>query len=221
MLGSWEICVAGEKLLALPEKALLWPSESTLFVADVHLGKDASFQAAGIPIPLGPTSETLGRLSELLFKTKPRRLILLGDLWHAKAGRTIGLVREFADWRILHQEVEIVLVEGNHDAKAGPLPESADVIEVKEPYVVGPFALKHYPDPCPEGYVLGGHIHPGVVLTGRGRQSMSFPCFWFCDDFGVLPAFGSFTGCGKITPCVGQQVLIVAEGQVTPARISD
>ena len=207
-------------MLALPEKALYWPSTSTLFIADIHLGKDASFQAAGIPVPLGASSETLARLSELLAKVRPARVVLLGDLWHAKAGRTDALVAEFVAWREAHGDIEMMLVEGNHDAKAGPLPPSARIIEVKEPHKVGPFALCHYPTPCPEGYVLGGHIHPGVVLHGRGRQSMKLPCFWFRKDAAVLPAFGLFTGCGRVSPIEGDQVLIVAEGNVMPAQIS-
>jgi DNA ligase-associated metallophosphoesterase len=212
--------VAGEKLIALPEKALYWPAESTLFVADVHLGKDASFQAAGIPVPLGPTSETLLRLGLLLSTMRPARLVLLGDLWHSKAGRTTDLTTEFLSWRRANPSIEMLLVEGNQDAKAGPLPAGADVTEVKEPYVTGPFALCHDPEPCPEGYVLGGHIHPGVVLHGKGRQAMKFPCFWFGKQVAVLPAFGLFTGCGTVSPSEGDQVFIVAGGNVVPAQIS-
>jgi len=217
--GSWEVCVAGEKLIALAQMALYWPSEGMLFIADVHLGKDASFQSAGIPVPLGPTSETLARLAELLHVVQPRRVVMLGDLWHAKEGRTDDLVSEFIAWREVHGEVEIILVEGNHDLKSGPLPEAARVIEVKEPHIVGPFALCHHPEACPDGYVLGGHIHPGVVLEGRGRQAVKLPCFWFGKQVAVLPAFGSFTGCGRVSPCEGDQVLIVCEGNVSPARI--
>jgi DNA ligase-associated metallophosphoesterase len=213
--------VAGESLVALPELALLWPSESTLFIADVHLGKDASMLASGIPIPLGPTTDTLQRLSDVLLKTSPMRLVLLGDLWHAKAGRTCGFTSDFAAWREAHKDIEMILVEGNHDLKSGPLPKGANVLEVKEPHVIGPFALCHYPVPSMEGYVLGGHIHPAVVLQGPGRQSLKLPCFWFGSQVGVLPPFGSFTGCARVSPCEGDQVLVVAEGRVIPARVSD
>ncbi len=220
MRDLWELTVAGERLVALPEKVLLWPSESTLFIADIHLGKDAAMQALGVPVPLGPTTETISRLNDVLDRTKPQRLVLLGDLWHAKAGRTAGFTADFCEWRQRHTEIEVILVEGNHDAKSGPLPESANVQEVKEPHVIGPFALCHYPEPCPEGYVLSGHIHPGVVLTGRGRQSMHVPCFWFGKDKAVLPAFGSFTGCGRIEPSEDDEVLIIAESKITPIALT-
>jgi len=220
VLGSWELCIAGETLVALPELALLWPAQSTLFIADVHLGKDASFAAAGIPVPQGSTTETLARLSHVLRKACPQRLVLLGDLWHAKSGRTAAFTEEFLDWRRTNGDIEMILVEGNHDVKAGPLPAVADVREVKEPHLVGPFALCHYPEQCPDGYVLSGHIHPAVVLQGRGRQSLKLPCFWFGKQTGVLPAFGSFTGCARVSPCEGDQVLIIADGRVVPAQIA-
>lgn len=206
--------------MAMPEKALWWPAESTLLVADIHLGKDASFQAAGIPIPLGPTSETLQRLTDLIRKVRPRRVTMLGDLWHAKAGRTRGLLAEFVTWREDHCGVEMLLVEGNHDAKAGPLPASADMIEVQEPHFVLPFALCHYPCASAGAYVLSGHIHPGVVLEGRGRQALRLPCFWFGADTAVLPSFGLFTGCGRIQPRAQDQVLIIADDRVVPAQMS-
>ena len=220
VLGSWEVSIAGERLVALPEKALFWPAESTLFIADLHLGKDASLQAAGVPVPLGPTLETLRCLSEVLAKTRPKCLALLGDLWHAKAGRTAALSSDFVAWRAAHAGTQMVLVEGNHDVKSGALPNGVNVLEVKEPHIVGPFALCHYPAACSEGYVLSGHIHPAVTLCGRGRQSMTLPCFWFGKHTAVLPAFGSFTGCGRVSPCEGDQVLIVADSRVIPAQIS-
>lgn len=218
MHGGWEICVAGEALIALPQKALYWPGQSTLFIADVHLGKDASFQALGIPVPLGPTTDTFLRLSAVLAMVRPTRLVLLGDLWHSKAGRTDSLVADFLAWRQVNASIEMILVEGNHDAKAGPLPADSQVTEVKEPHVIGPFALCHYPEPCPKGYVLSGHIHPAVVLEGKGRQTLKLPCFWFGKETAVLPAFGSFTGCARVSPAEGDQVLIVCEDTVLPVR---
>lgn len=214
MLGSLEICIAGESMVALPQKALWWPSRGTLFVADVHLGKEASFQAQSIPIPMGPTAETLNRLDALIRSTRAEHLILLGDLWHAKSGRTPKLVDDFIAWRTRHQTVKMTLVEGNHDLKSGKLPANSNFEEVAEPFLVPPFALSHYPEPCADGYVLCGHIHPGVLLEGRGRQSMKLPCFWIGKRVAVLPAFGEFTGCARVSPVEGDQVMVVAEDQV-------
>jgi metallophosphoesterase superfamily enzyme len=45
-----------------------------------------------------------------------------------------------------------------------------------------------------ELYSFCGHIHPGVALTGRGRQKLTIACFAFCKKQAILPSFGAFTG---------------------------
>ncbi|HYG62842.1 MAG TPA: DEAD/DEAH box helicase, partial [Thermoanaerobaculia bacterium] len=81
--GDVRIDIAGEPLVLLPERALLWERRATLVVADAHLGKAAAFRAAAIPLPGGTTTEALGRLAAALSRTGARRLLLLGDFFHA------------------------------------------------------------------------------------------------------------------------------------------
>ncbi|MCS6939106.1 MAG: DEAD/DEAH box helicase, partial [Roseiflexus sp.] len=64
------------------------------------------------------------------------------------------------------------------------------------------------------GYTLAGHLHPAVRLNGVGRQRVTLPCFWFGAQVGVLPAFGGFTGAALITPEPGDQVFVIADGEV-------
>ncbi|MGV3618321.1 MAG: ligase-associated DNA damage response endonuclease PdeM [Fimbriimonas sp.] len=214
MLVEPTVQIAGEELHLRRDKTAFWPRASTLFVADVHLGKAASFRAFGLPIPAGTTDDTLGALSRALEETGARRLAILGDLWHAKQGRTDDIIGKFLDWRRYHGAVEMTLIEGNHDRRSGRLPAGCDVDEVAEPYPQGPFALRHYPEAAEGGYVLSGHLHPAAVLSGRGRQDLRLPCFWFGPRVGVLPAFGDFTGCAPIRAAVGDRVFVVAENRV-------
>ena len=65
------VVVAGVSLRLLAGRAVWWPEASTLFVADVHLGKAESFSALGVPVPRGPTAATLDRLAGLV--EVPRR----------------------------------------------------------------------------------------------------------------------------------------------------
>lgn len=220
MAVQHDVFIAGERMVAFAEKALFWPAASTLFVADIHLGKDSAMLASGIPIPFGATSETLCRLSRVLESSGAEKLVLLGDLWHAKAGRTDRFYGDFLAWRRFHCQVAIVLIEGNHDAKSGPLSSEANVTQVTEPYPMTPFALCHIPQSNKDGYVLSGHVHPGVVMEGYGRQAIKLPCFWFGRKMAVLPAFGEFTGCAKVSPVDGDQVLVIADGHVYPAPFS-
>jgi len=210
--GGKELMVAGERLVALPQRALWWPDKETLFVADVHLGKAASFRSRGVPVPFGSTNETLGHLDGLLRALEPRHLVMLGDLWHAKDGRTPDVVAKFLAWRREHRHVGMTLVEGNHDRRSGRLPADSDIREVEEPHLLGPFALCHYPETEAAGaYRLAGHVHPGVVLEGRGLQALKLPCFLFGSSGAILPAFGSFTGNATIRPAASDRVFVVAD----------
>jgi metallophosphoesterase superfamily enzyme len=79
---------------------------------------------------------------------------------------------------------------------------------------MAPFALVHEPAPVRGGYALAGHIHPAVRLAERGGQSLRLPCFWFGPRGGVLPSFGAFTGSALVRPRAGDQVFVVADGEV-------
>lgn len=50
---------AEESLHLLPEHALWWPAAQTLFIADLHLGKAASYRRLGQPVPTGSTQDNL------------------------------------------------------------------------------------------------------------------------------------------------------------------
>jgi metallophosphoesterase superfamily enzyme len=80
---------AGELLHLLPERALWWPAAGVLFVADLHLGKAATYRALGQPVPGGTTQENLARLDALIARWSPRRIVFLGDFLHAAQARTV------------------------------------------------------------------------------------------------------------------------------------
>ena len=61
-LGGLDLELAGVAARLLARRAIWWPDEATLFVADVHLGKAETFRALGVPVPAGPTEATLRRL---------------------------------------------------------------------------------------------------------------------------------------------------------------
>jgi DNA ligase-associated metallophosphoesterase len=218
------VAVAEEQLIARADRALFWPRRSTLFVADAHFGKAASFRAAAVPVPVGTTEATLCRLSTSLEQTGASKLVFLGDLYHAKEGRRDEIFTSLARWRHRHKAIEMLLVEGNHDRRSGVLPAEIGIDTVLEPFGDGPFALCHYPQEVDGLYCLEGHIHPAVSLRGKARQSMTLPCFWFGERVAVLPAFGEFTGVARICPSPDDRVLVIADGElhdVSPARVAN
>lgn len=213
-MAEQAIRIAGENLIARSDGSLYWIARQTLFVADVHFGKAATFRSLAVPVPTGTTQMILDRLSSALNSTKAERLIFLGDLWHAKQGRTEQIVESVCRWRKQHDGVEMILVEGNHDKRSGRLPVELCISEVAAPYFVGPFAACHHPCEEEGAYVLAGHIHPAVRLEGLAEQTIKLPCFWFGEKSGILPTFGEFTGYGVIRPRTGDQVLALADGNI-------
>jgi uncharacterized protein len=214
-----EIVIAGETLRLLPEKALYWPNQKTLFVADIHFGKVASFRAAGIPLPPGSTTTALARLTDCIAVTKATRIVFLGDFLHSRDARAAKTFDRFAEWRRQHANIAITLVRGNHDDKAGDPPEDWNIDCVDEGEAMGPFCLAHHPEPDLRGYVLAGHIHPAIYLDGPASDSLRLPCFWFGAYVCVLPAFGEFTGTYVVKPVAGDRVFVAADGQVIEIRM--
>jgi DNA ligase-associated metallophosphoesterase len=203
--GACEVHWAGERLLLLPERALYWPGGGVLFVADLHLGKAATFRALGQPVPGGTTAENLSRLDALLARHAVRRLVLLGDFLHAAEARTPQLLASVAAWRERHADLACTLVRGNHDSRAGDPPPSLRIEIVDEPWLIGPFACCHHPQAHATHFVLAGHLHPACSLHGRGRDSVRLPCFVQEGGQAVLPAFGEFTGGLYMEPLPGRR----------------
>ena len=216
--GDTRLDLQGESLVLMPERAVFWQRRSTLIVADVHLGKAAAFRASAIPLPGGTTTEALARLSAALGRIGAQRLLLLGDFFHARAGRAARTLDTIAAWRERHPDLEIVLVRGNHDKGAGDPPGEWRFHCVDEPLSEPPFAFRHHPQEEAGAYALAGHIHPAVSLSGAGRQSERLPCFLFGARLGLLPAFGGFTGAAGVRPRRGDRVFVLAGEEVVPVQ---
>jgi DNA ligase-associated metallophosphoesterase len=206
--------VAGRALSLLPQKAAFLPDTRTLLIADAHIGKATSFRALGVPVPRGTTSETLSLLGELAARHGARRIVFLGDFLHSARSHVAATLDAVMRWRASLPALELVLVRGNHDDRAGDPPASLGFRVVDEPLIEGGLALCHHPEPIDGAYVLAGHLHPCVSVHGRARERLRLPCFHFGASVGVLPAFGSFTGMhpAQITP--GDRVFAVVEDAV-------
>ena len=214
----FETRLAGEAVALHSSGALLLPARRTVLVADPHFGKAVSFRRLGVPVPRGTTTETLDQLSAVVKDSGARRIVFLGDFLHSVRSHAAGTQGAIARWRDAHPELELTLVRGNHDDRAGDPPASLQIEVVDEPLLLGPFALCHYPKPVSGRYVLAGHWHPCISVKGRAFERLRLPCFWFGDDsgarpdcaIGVLPAFGAFTGMHRIEPRAGDRIFPVA-----------
>ena len=208
------IQLANETVILHPEKALYWPREATLFIADIHVGKVAAFRAAGLPLPPGSTTAALKRLSRVIADTNAKRIVFLGDFLHSRAARADQTFAKFLQWRESQQQLNITLVRGNHDKHAGDPPADWRIDCIEEGETLGSFCLAHHPVPSDKGYVLAGHIHPAIRLNGAGNDTLRLACFWVGEQVMVLPAFGEFTGTYVVKPKTGDRVFVVADGEV-------
>jgi DNA ligase-associated metallophosphoesterase len=211
---SLTVQIAGHALVLSNLRASFDPALCCLFVADAHFGKDAVFRARGIPVPIGSTADNLLRLDILIAEFEPTMLVFLGDLLHARESHAPETLNALHAWRARHARLRVVLVEGNHDRHAGALPGTLGVEYVREPWMVGPWALCHEPQAVDGAYALAGHVHPVYRITTR-TDSVRVPCFRFGTKCGVLPAFGSFTGGAREEGReAGERVFLVVQERV-------
>lgn len=203
------VAIAGETMLLLPEKAMYWPAEKMLVIADIHFGKAAAFRALGVPVPRGTTTENLQGLDALVEAHGARHVAFLGDFLHARAAHASATQQAMLAWRERRRDLRLTLVRGNHDRHAGDPAAALGIDLVDEPHAIGPFAFCHHPDLDTPGYALAGHIHPVYVLATR-FDALRLPCFVVGTERMILPSFGSFTGGHAIRPEAGDTIYVTS-----------
>ncbi|WP_116126486.1 ligase-associated DNA damage response endonuclease PdeM [Lewinella sp. IMCC34183] len=209
------ITVADERLLLHPDRAVFWERKATLLLADLHLGKGAHFRRAGIAVPSLVCDVNFARLRGLLEELRPRRVLLLGDLFHSDHNH---VWQSFCDFTAAYPAISFELVPGNHDILPAHHYREARLILHPEVITEDGFSFSHHPlsetDRIPGRYNLCGHVHPCVKLLDRSRRGMKLPAFYFGAAEGILPAFGEFTGCAQVAVRPGDRVFVLAEQSV-------
>ncbi len=205
---------AGEELALLPERALWWERESTLFITDPHFGKASAFRVAGIPVPEFADHDDLARLAEMVRRLSAERLVILGDFFHAKMSRSKATLSALTEWRGKHVSLAMHLVLGNHDRHAGAPPDEWGIQAVKGPWRLAPFLCNHAPETAKGDFVLAGHWHPSFRFSDGIGSGVHAPCFYFSSGVAVLPAYGSFTGLHPVRPKPGDRVFMIGPGEV-------
>ncbi len=224
MENTHKFILKDEELILLPEKAVYIKKHKTLLAADLHLGKSSLFRKEGIPVPAELANAELETLAALINKFKPERLIIVGDLFHADANLDFIL---FEKWRKGFANLNIDLIRGNHDILTDAEYISLNINIHNEHLLFSNFFLTHKPGKKLENksnyhYIISAHVHPAVRLRGKGKQSVTLPCFYFGKNYGLLPAFGRFTGSALVHPGANDNVFVILEsggsGKVIPVR---
>ena len=195
------------------ERCLFWEEQNILILADIHLGKTSHFRKAGIPVPEGVNKADLQRLIAQLFYFKADRVIIVGDFTHSTLNKELNL---FKKWRNDFPLFRFDLVKGNHDILEDHWYIETNIIIHKKELVIGDFCFRHetkttdpFALPATGGFVFSGHVHPGIRISGRGRQAVRLPCFYFSPGHCILPAFSKFTGIYQVEPKKGETVYAI------------
>lgn len=184
---------AGEEMRIVGGRAIWWPREQALLVADLHLEKASFFARFGQMLPPYDSRETLERVALAMRETGARRVICLGDNFHDPEGPgrlephaagMLAALSRVADW---------VWVTGNHDegrqGHARALCEGTMLAELE----LGGFILRHEARAGEVRPELSGHFHPKLMVSVRGRR-VARACAVMSERRMILPAFGALTG---------------------------
>ncbi len=197
---------------------MVWPNERTLVIADTHFGKDAAARASGAAVPEGTTESDLIRLDGLVDRHEVGRLWILGDVFHSEFSKESRTMEALSGWRNRRSDLEIEIVLGNHDRRVDRLTERLGMDILPGGVKRGPWCLAHEPVEGRGGYVLCGHVHPGVRVRGAGRQVMTLPCYLVGERRMILPAFGGMTGAVAQRRVAGERVFAVVGDEVLELR---
>jgi len=175
----------------LPCRALFLPGRKELLLSDVHLGKGEYFQQNGIPLTNNSDEGNLSRMKKIVKKYNPKKLIILGDLFHSKYSISKDLKNKIEILpEMLATKIELII--GNHDI--GCELENIKLLDIKK---TKDFIYSHEPMNSLEKGILNicGHYHPKLYLKDS-KDKLSFRCFAMDIKKNIfyLPAFGDLTG---------------------------
>ncbi|MFN2098767.1 ligase-associated DNA damage response endonuclease PdeM [Altererythrobacter sp. MF3-039] len=189
---------AGEKFALLGQngagRALYWPRQEALLVADLHLEKASAFAKHGQMLPPYDSRETLERVADAVKQTGARRVITLGDNFHDDEGTQ--RLDPYASGMLesLTRSLDWIWITGNHDEHMARSFGGA----LEEEIELGGVVLRHIARPGETRPEFSGHFHPKMRVKIRQRH-ISRPCAVVstnadAGDRMILPAFGSLTG---------------------------
>ncbi len=185
---------AGEEFALTTGRALYWPRERALLVADLHLEKASFYARHGQMLPPYDSRETLERLALAIRETGARRVFTLGDNFHDSAGAERLEPHAAGMLAALTRATDWVWITGNHDAAMEARAGGELAVELE----VAGFVLRHQAKAGEMRPELSGHYHPRLQVTVRERH-IRRPCAVVsagAEGGGrmILPAFGALTG---------------------------
>lgn len=208
---SLQVEIYGERVILDARCSLYWKRKRWLIISDLHLGKCMHFRKKGMAIPGDIDAQDIQQIEALIQDYKPRRVILLGDLFHSDYNSDW---ERFARFTLEYKKEFFILVRGNHDILSD-WHYGRSRLSVVDQIVADPFIFTHIPlESSSDKINVCGHLHPAVRLYGKARLSVRLPAFFFRQHSILVPAFGRFTGSVSIKPLKTDRVFGLVENQV-------
>ena len=118
-----------------------------LVVADVHIGLEDALRKSGINVP-SQTEKMKKKIDVLIKKTKPEKLVFLGDIKHQVPGVSWQELKEVPEFfEYFSKKIETHIVLGNHDSEMPVLVENVQIHPTEG------FRLE-------DAYIMHGHAWP-------------------------------------------------------------
>lgn len=201
-----DILLNNEKIKLCGERCLYFYSNKMIVISDAHFGKIHHFRKAGIGVPMQAGLKDFFVFTQVLNNYQPKVVLFLGDLFHSEYNYAVNQYRDVIN---LYPNIKQILVKGNHDILEESVYQDLEMMVVDQ-FKYANFIFSHDAvNQEIDHYNLHGHIHPGITVSGKARQTLSFPCFYFGKKVGIVPAFGAFTGFVSVSPQIEDQVYVI------------
>ncbi len=159
----------------------------TLVIADVHIGIEKELWRSGV-LASGISEKAVEKFRELLERTRPRKIIINGDLKHnipVFTRREAERVREFVE--VGETYGRVLVVKGNHDGDIEDIIDNVVGTVTRE----GGFYITHGHVRLPHRPVIIGHVHPAYPIDLHFKKE-PIKVFLLNENVVVLPAFSPF-----------------------------
>jgi len=210
-----------ENIFKFIGKALYFPEEKILAMADLHIGYEESLSKQGIFIPRRQFEETKKDLEKIFEEIKRiKEIIILGDLKHEFgeiSGQEWRETRQILDF-LKEKTEKIILIKGNHDTILEPIAKREE-LEIKDFYIKNKICFIHGNKLFPEcldkniEMIVLGHRHPAVVISDKYKKER-YKCFlvgkWKGKNIIILPSFFPFVE-GTDVVNIGENKLFIPE----------
>ena len=159
---------------------LVQDTKRRLIVADLHFGIESELNSKGFYIP-NQARERKRRLLDLMKKTEPEHLIILGDVKHQVPGTSRQELRELPFlFEEIRRYVPITVCLGNHDPGLEQFLYPHEIAP-QTGIVIDEISYMHgHTRPSPDLFgtlIICGHHHPIIGLYDGIGIGFKTPCF--------------------------------------------